>query len=76
MNSPDAEAGYLALFPPGYEWPNRFIPRATLPLPGYRPVAHAHKVRAPLLVQVMSARRRDPARARHARSPSGPRAGS
>jgi dienelactone hydrolase len=54
MNSPDAEPGYLALFPPGYAWPNRFIPRATLPLPGYRPVARAHKVRAPLLVQVMS----------------------
>jgi fermentation-respiration switch protein FrsA (DUF1100 family) len=55
MNSPDAEPGYLALFPPGYAWPNRFIPRATIPLPRYRPVARAHKVQAPLLVQVMSA---------------------
>ncbi len=54
MNSPDAEPGYLALFPPGYEWPNRFIPRATLTLPGYRPVRKAAGVRAPLLVQVMS----------------------
>ena len=55
MNSPDAEPGYLSLFPPDHAWPNRFIPRATLPLPGYRPVARAHKVDAPLLVQVMSA---------------------
>ncbi len=55
MNSPDAEPGYRALFPPGYEWPNRFIPRAILNLPGYRPVRKAHAVRAPLLVQVMSA---------------------
>lgn len=54
MNSPDAETGYLALFPPGYRWPNRFIPRATLSLPSYRPVAKAGRVGAPLLVQVMS----------------------
>jgi fermentation-respiration switch protein FrsA (DUF1100 family) len=55
MNSPDAEPGYLALFPPGYRWPNRFIPRATLTLPSYRPMGKASRVRAPLLVQVMSA---------------------
>jgi fermentation-respiration switch protein FrsA (DUF1100 family) len=55
MNSPDALPGYLALFPPGYSWPNRFIPRATMPLPGFRPVGRAHKIKAPLLVQVMSA---------------------
>ena len=54
MNSPDAEPGYRALFPPGYEWPNRFIPRAILTLPAYAPVRKASRVRAPLLVQVMS----------------------
>jgi pimeloyl-ACP methyl ester carboxylesterase len=54
MNSPDAEPGYRALFPPDYAWSNRFIPRATLSLPGYRPVRKAAKVRAPLLIQVMS----------------------
>ena len=47
MNSPDAEPGYRALFPPGYEWPNRFIPRATLTLPGYRPVRKAERGHAP-----------------------------
>jgi fermentation-respiration switch protein FrsA (DUF1100 family) len=54
MNSPDAVPGYLALFPPGYAWPNRFIPRAVLNLPGYRPVRKAAAVRIPLLVQVMT----------------------
>ncbi len=54
MNSPDAEPGYLALFPPGHPWPNRFVPRAILNMPGYRPVRKAARVRAPLLVQVMS----------------------
>jgi dienelactone hydrolase len=54
MNSPDAEPGYLALIPPGYDWPNRFIPRATLSLPRYRPVKKAAKVPVPLLVQVMT----------------------
>ena len=55
MASPDAEPGYLALFPPGYEWPNRFLPRRTLTLPAYRPYTKATRVAAPLLVQVMSA---------------------
>jgi uncharacterized protein len=54
MNSPDAEPGYLALIPAGYDWPNRFIPRATLALPSYRPVRKAAKVSVPLLVQVMT----------------------
>ena len=75
MNSPDAEPGYLALFPPGYEWPNRFIPAddadpARLPAGRARPA----RVAAPLLVQVMS---RDvvtppaPARKAAARAPRG-----
>jgi dienelactone hydrolase len=54
MNSPDSEPGYLALFPDGHPWPNRFVPRAILNLPGYRPVRKAKKVQAPVLVQVMS----------------------
>jgi len=54
MASPDAEPGYRALFPDGYEWPNRFLPRGTLRLPAYRPWAKAKLVTAPLLVQVMS----------------------
>lgn len=54
MNSPDAEPGYRALIPPGHPWPNRFVPRAVLNLPGYRPVRKARLVKAPLLVQVMT----------------------
>jgi fermentation-respiration switch protein FrsA (DUF1100 family) len=54
MTSPDALPGYLALFPPGYEWPNRFLPRGTMSLPAQRPYAKAKRVTAPLLVQVMS----------------------
>jgi len=53
MNSPDAEPGYRALFPAGYEWPNRFVPRGVLGLPGFRAVRRAGRVRAPLLVQTM-----------------------
>ena len=54
MSSPDALPGYLALFPPGFEWPNRFLPRGTMSLPLQRPYAKAKRVTAPLLVQVMS----------------------
>lgn len=54
MTSPDAEPGYLALFPPGFGWPNRFLPRGTLTLPAYRPHAKAHRITVPLLVQVMT----------------------
>ena len=54
MSSPDALPGYLALFPPGFEWPNRFLPRGTMSLPFQRPYAKAKRVTAPLLIQVMS----------------------
>jgi pimeloyl-ACP methyl ester carboxylesterase len=54
MTSPDAKPGYLALFPPGYDWPNRFLPRGTMTLPAQRPWAKAKRVTCPLLVQVMS----------------------
>ena len=53
MCSPDALPGYLALFPPGFDWPNRFLPRGTMTLPVQRPYAKARRVTAPLLVQVM-----------------------
>jgi hypothetical protein len=54
MASPDAEPGYKALFPPGYPWPNTFLPRGSTTLPLYRPVAKAKRVTTPLLVQVMT----------------------
>jgi fermentation-respiration switch protein FrsA (DUF1100 family) len=54
MNSPDAEPGYRALFEPGHPWPNRFLARVILSLPGYRPVRKASRARAPVLVQVMT----------------------
>ncbi len=54
MTSPDALPGYLALFPPGYDWPNRFLPRGTMSLPMQRPYAKAGRVQVPLLVQVMT----------------------
>lgn len=54
MSSPDAEPGYKALFPPGHQWPNRFLPRGTMSLPMQRPYAKADQVPVPLLVQVMS----------------------
>ena len=54
MSSPDALPGYLALIPPGHDWPNRFLPRGTMTLPVQRPFAKAKRVTAPLLVQVMT----------------------
>jgi alpha-beta hydrolase superfamily lysophospholipase len=54
MTSPDAEPGYKALFPPGYEWPNSFLPRGVMTLPLQRPYTKAKRVTAPLLVQVMA----------------------
>jgi uncharacterized protein len=54
MTSPDAKPGYLALFPPGYDWPNRFLPRGTMTLPLQRPHAKAKRVTCPLLVQAMT----------------------
>jgi pimeloyl-ACP methyl ester carboxylesterase len=54
MTSPDALPGYLALIPPDYDWPNRFLPRGTMSLPLQRPYAKAKRVTAPLLVQVLT----------------------
>ena len=65
MASPDAEPGYRALFPDGYEWPNRFLPRGhARPCPATAPYRKAKRVTAPLLVQVMDRRRRHAAGAR------------
>jgi dienelactone hydrolase len=54
MTSPDALPGYLALIPPGYAWPNRFLPRGTMSLPIQRPYRKAGRIKVPLLVQVMT----------------------
>ncbi len=54
MTSPDALPGYLALIPPGHDWPNRFLPRGTMGLAFLRPHSKAKRVAVPLLVQVMS----------------------
>jgi uncharacterized protein len=52
MNSPDAEPGYSALYPPGFPWRNEFSARAALRLAGYSPLRKARAVSCPLLVQV------------------------
>ena len=52
MNSPDALPGYAALFPPGFEWRNEFVPRAAVGLGFYSPVGKAGRLHCPLLVQV------------------------
>ena len=54
MSSPDALPGYLALFPPGFDWPNRFLPRGVMTLPVQRPYAKAKRITQPLLVQAMT----------------------
>lgn len=40
------------LFPPGYDWPNRFTPRVMLRLPRYRPFDTADRISCPWLVLV------------------------
>jgi dienelactone hydrolase len=49
MNSPDAEPGFRALNPPGYEWPNEAAARIALRVGGYRPTRKAADVRCPIL---------------------------
>ena len=51
MNSPDADPGYRALYSPGFEWHNEFLPRRLMQFPLYSPVRRAGDVRCPLLVQ-------------------------
>lgn len=50
MSSPDADAGYRALAPPGFRF--EVAARIALGVAAYRPVNHAGRVRCPVLVQV------------------------
>jgi pimeloyl-ACP methyl ester carboxylesterase len=50
MSSPDADAGYRALAPPGFRF--EVAARIALSVASYRPVNHAQRVRCPVLVQV------------------------
>lgn len=47
-----ATATIRGLFPPGYDWPNRFTPRVMLRLPRYRPFDAADRIGCPWLVLV------------------------
>jgi uncharacterized protein len=49
MNSPDAEAGFRALNPPGLSWPNEAAARVLLRLGSYRPTRSVARVRCPIL---------------------------
>ena len=50
MSSPDADAGYRALVPPGFRC--EIAARIALTVGLYRPVRHADRVRCPVLVQI------------------------
>jgi dienelactone hydrolase len=50
MSSPDADAGYRALVPPGFRC--EIAARIALTVGLYRPVRHADSVRCPVLVQI------------------------
>jgi dienelactone hydrolase len=50
MSSPDADAGYRALVPPGFRC--EIAARVALTVGLYRPVRHADRVRCPVLVQI------------------------
>jgi pimeloyl-ACP methyl ester carboxylesterase len=52
INSPDAEPGYSALYPDGFEWRNEFSARAALRVGTYSPLRKAAGVASPLLVQI------------------------
>src|SRR5436190_2131382 len=52
MNSPDAEPGYRALFPPGVELRNEVAARIGLRIASYRPIRHASQITCPWLVCV------------------------
>ena len=50
MSSPDADAGYRALAPPGFRF--EVAARIALSVGLYRPVSHAARARCPVLVQI------------------------
>jgi dienelactone hydrolase len=52
MNSPDAEPGYRAMFPPGAEFRNEVAARITLRVGFYRPFRAAPRINCPWLVCV------------------------
>jgi alpha-beta hydrolase superfamily lysophospholipase len=52
MTTPGAEAGYRALYPPGFAWDDTVAARIFLRVAAYRPGRHAGRVRCPLLVCV------------------------
>ncbi len=52
MNSPDAEAGFRALNPPGLAWPNEAAARITLRVGAYRPIRKAARVHCPILFAI------------------------
>jgi dienelactone hydrolase len=52
MNSPDAEPGYLALFPPDVQFRNEVAARIGLRIASYRPIRHAPQIACPWLVCV------------------------
>ena len=53
MNSPDAEPGYRALFPPEIEFRNEVAARIGLRVGLYRPIRYAKRVACPWLVCVV-----------------------
>jgi hypothetical protein len=54
MTSPDALAGYCAMYPEGFSWRNEVAPRVLLATAMYSPGRAAAQVRCLLLVQVAS----------------------
>lgn len=52
MASPDAEPGYRAMYPQGFEWDNSVPGRITLTYGLYSPGRDAKRVRCPMLVVV------------------------
>jgi alpha-beta hydrolase superfamily lysophospholipase len=52
MNSPDAEPGYRAMFPPDVQFRNEVAARIGVRIAAYRPIRHAAKIACPWLVCV------------------------
>ncbi len=50
LNGPDAEPGFQALVPPGYDFPNRCPARVLLTMGLYRPIKFAPKIDCPVLM--------------------------
>ena len=53
MNSPDAEPGYRAMFPPGVRLRNEVAARLALRIGGYRPIRRVAEITCPWLVCVL-----------------------